>query len=337
MYSTYWVLTAVWAELAASAKAAPTIHEIALRVFIVLPPLVPLFQRLDAGDPAIMIDVPNRYRIGGVVDPGFAVEAIRFRQNVFGPLLRLRIEARIAAAVGFAGPDFSILVGARGVERRVRRRQTVFDDPLLGDIELDKQSTAAPRPIIPEGIELAARGPAVRTGVGLEDFARFGVDHDHAVAWPGAAAEIAAVVAHRAAVSLCEFLGRIILHHFTGERVDLADVLAAHAPDKAFGVERVIAAHRCVDRLGNVPMHAAELVGLGIKPPNIVSPVFRAPHDPLLVDMDPVRARQRVRIHIRHVELGHLAGFGIELADIGAPMRRVPDIALCIAADVMGG
>src|SRR5882724_3498848 len=49
-----------------------------------------LLQRLDAHDPALVVDVPDRHGIGGVVDPGFAVNAVGLGQHIFRPLLGLR-------------------------------------------------------------------------------------------------------------------------------------------------------------------------------------------------------------------------------------------------------
>src|SRR5262249_32156297 len=78
-----------------------------------------LFQRLDAYDPAVMIDVPDRHRVGGIVDPAFAVEAVGLRQHVFDPVFGLRVVAHVAAGMHLAGPDLAVLVGLRGIERRV--------------------------------------------------------------------------------------------------------------------------------------------------------------------------------------------------------------------------
>src|SRR5690348_13123816 len=61
-----------------------------------------LIPRLDPRDPAFVVDVPDGDRIGGIVDPTFAVDAVGLRQDVFGELLGLRIEAEVAAGVQLA-------------------------------------------------------------------------------------------------------------------------------------------------------------------------------------------------------------------------------------------
>src|SRR6266404_3040755 len=57
----------------------------------------PLIHRLDAHQPALVVPIPDRHRIGRIVDPGFAVDAVGLRQHVFGEAHRLRIKAQVAA------------------------------------------------------------------------------------------------------------------------------------------------------------------------------------------------------------------------------------------------
>src|SRR5215813_11714891 len=94
-------------------------------------PCMALLQRLDAYDPALVVDVPDRHRIGGVVDPGLAVDAVGLGQHVFRPLLELRVEAQIAAGMHRAGPDLAVPVDVGAVERGVGDRQAIFEDALL--------------------------------------------------------------------------------------------------------------------------------------------------------------------------------------------------------------
>ena len=68
-----------------------------------------------------------------------------------------------------------------------------------------------------------------------------------------------------------------------------------------------------------------------------MAPVFRAPDHVVVVDLDPMRAGQHARALARNLELLDGAGLRIEPADIGAAMRAVPDVALRIGHDVMGG
>src|ERR1043165_9144412 len=48
-------------------------------------------QRLDAHENPVVVHVPDRHRIGGVVDPGAPVVRDRLGQDVFGPAVGLGI------------------------------------------------------------------------------------------------------------------------------------------------------------------------------------------------------------------------------------------------------
>src|SRR5262249_27749353 len=199
------------------------------------------------------------------------------------------------------------------------------------------QHAAAPgATVVVDGIEPATRRTRIRARVGLEHLAGLGVDHDHAVAWPGAAAVVTAVRAHGGAVGAGEFLGRILEHGIAGLRADLADGAVARLPDVAVRVECVVAAHRRVRRLLHLPDDAPELACLRVEPPDVVRPVLRAPDDVVLVDIDPVRAGQHALGHRWNAKLLDDSGLRIEPADIGAAVRAVPEAAGRIAPDVMG-
>src|SRR5262249_52346933 len=107
-----------------------------------------LLQRLNAHDPTLVVHVPHGYRIGGIVDPGFPVDAVGLGQHVFGPLPGFRIETSVAAGVHLAGPDLAVLVDLRAVERGVGSRQAVLEDPLLAGIELHQHSAAPAGPVV---------------------------------------------------------------------------------------------------------------------------------------------------------------------------------------------
>src|SRR5262249_45892894 len=174
--------------------------------------------------------------VGGLVDPAVGVEAVGLRQHVLGPALGLRIEAHVAAGVHLAGPDLAVLVDIGGVERGIGRGQPVLDDALLLGVELHQHAAAAGAPIVAVGIELAGRRAGIGAAVGLEPLAGLGVHHHQAVARPGAAAEIAPVLAHGAAVGAGELLEHEARHVVAGERVDLGDLLLARAPEEAVGI-----------------------------------------------------------------------------------------------------
>src|SRR6185312_9403642 len=200
-------------------------------------------------------------RIGGIVDPAFAVDAVGLRQHIFGEPLSLGIEAEVAAGVHLAAPDLAVPVGLRGVHRGIRRRYREFVNAFLGHVELDQLAAATAGPVIVVQIELAARRAGIEAGVGLPDLAALGVGNDHAVARPGAAAEKAAVGADRAAIGAGEFLGDDAVHLGAGQRVDLADFAVARLPDVAVGIERIIAAHRRVERFLDLPGNPLERAG----------------------------------------------------------------------------
>src|SRR5204863_5528401 len=96
---------------------------------------------------------------------------------------------------------------ARGVERRIGRRQRIFDGAFVLDVELDQGAAAAGRPVIAGGVELAARRARIRAGVGFVHFAGLAVVDDDAVARPGTAAEVTVIPAQGAAIGGGELLG----------------------------------------------------------------------------------------------------------------------------------
>src|SRR5438309_2176085 len=78
------------------------------------------FQRLNAYHIPIMINVPNRNRIRGVVNPSPPVMGIRLRHDIFNPPFRLRIESCKAPSVQFSRPYLSILIWHGFVEGNIR-------------------------------------------------------------------------------------------------------------------------------------------------------------------------------------------------------------------------
>src|SRR5207302_10741505 len=125
---------------------------------------------------------------------------------------------------------------------------------LLLDIDFDQGAATSSRPVIAFRIELAARRARIRAGIGLVELAGLAVINHHAVPGPGTAAEIAVVPAHCAAICGREFLGLDLLQLVAVGAADPRDLALAQAPDIAFLVEGIIAAHRRIDWLLNVPM-----------------------------------------------------------------------------------
>src|SRR5258708_32983618 len=182
-----------------------------------------LVQRLNAYDPTLVVHVPDRHGIGGIINPCFAVDTVGFGQHVFRPLLGFRVEASIAPGVHFAGPDLAILVDLRAVERCIGRRQAVLENPLLARVELYQHAAATPGPIVSLRIELAARGSGIGACIGLEHFGGFGVHHHQAVTGPCAAAEISSVPAHCTSIGAGELLEDKTHHRTAGQSIDLSD------------------------------------------------------------------------------------------------------------------
>src|SRR5262249_11813 len=94
--------------------------------------------------------------------------------------------------------------------------------------------------------------------------------------------------------------------------------------------------HGRVQRLPHLPRNAGKSFGLGVEPPDAVRPVLRTPDDVVPIRIDPVRAGQHAFGHRRYMEFLDSAGEGIEPADIGAAVSRVPEVAFGIAGYVMG-
>src|SRR5262249_25101430 len=140
--------------------------------------------------------------------------------------------------------------------------------------EFDQHAAASGAPVVVVGIELSARRARVRARIRLEYLGGLGIDNHDAVARPGAAAEKAAGLADGAAIGACELPGRVARHHLAGERLDLADLLVARAPDEAVRIERHVADRRRVHLLGDLPGDALEVLGLGIEAIDVVAPVL---------------------------------------------------------------
>src|SRR3954470_12878592 len=49
-------------------------------------------QRLNAYDPTLVVHVPDRHGIGGIINPCFAVDTIGLGKHVFRPLLGFWVE-----------------------------------------------------------------------------------------------------------------------------------------------------------------------------------------------------------------------------------------------------
>jgi len=166
-----------------------------------------LFQWLNAHHPAVMVGVPDRHRIGRVVDPGLPVVTIRLRQHVLRPMLGFRIEAKVAAGMQLTGPDLAIPVDVGGC--RQKRKASA------AGIRRSASRWCRTSPARRHGRRTSSfpagrtrRAPDRNWGwwSGSKDFAGLAVRHHHAVARPGAAAKVSSVLAHRAAVGGPELL-----------------------------------------------------------------------------------------------------------------------------------
>src|SRR2546426_3510627 len=92
--------------------------------------LLSLLQWLEAHHVAIVIDVPDSHRRGGIVNPRSPVVRVRLGQHVIDPALGARIEAEEPAAVESGGPDLPLFVGPDFVESHARGWRNVLGDLL---------------------------------------------------------------------------------------------------------------------------------------------------------------------------------------------------------------
>src|SRR5262249_46991291 len=160
-----------------------------------------LFQRLNANHDAVVVDVPDRDRIGRVVDPCAPVVRDRLGQDIFGPAIGLGIEADDTARIHLAGPDLTVLVGQAFIERYACGRWRILHQLLRLGVVLHEIAAGAAEPGIAVGIEAAALGRGSwRAGLQLYRLTAFDVEERHPVLRPGAAREVATVGAELVAI-----------------------------------------------------------------------------------------------------------------------------------------
>src|SRR5712691_10796064 len=115
-----------------------------------------LFKRLEADQVAVVVHVPDRDGIRGVVDPGAAVVGIRLGHHVAGPLVSLRVEPHEVARLQAAGPDFAVFVRHGFVEGFIGNRGVVERGSARLGVELDQHAAAPAEPGIAHRIETAS-------------------------------------------------------------------------------------------------------------------------------------------------------------------------------------
>src|SRR5262249_17843302 len=150
-----------------------------------------LFQRLNANHDAVVVDVPDRDRIGRVVDPCAPVVRDRLGQDVFGPAIGLGIETHDAARIHLARPDLTVFVGQAFIERDACGRRRIFDQLLCLDVILDEIAAGTAEPGVAVRIEAAALGcRSRRAALQLYRLAAFDVEKGYPVLRPRTAREV---------------------------------------------------------------------------------------------------------------------------------------------------
>src|SRR3989441_10429679 len=89
-------------------------------------PLYLSFQRLDAHDVSVVVNVPDANRICRIIDPCSSIVRIGFGHLVFDPSLSPRIESQKAARMQRARPHFAVFVRHRLVKCDVGNRRIIF-------------------------------------------------------------------------------------------------------------------------------------------------------------------------------------------------------------------
>src|SRR2546427_13075597 len=88
-------------------------------------PLYLSFQRLDAHDVSVVVNVPDANRICRIIDPCSSIVRIGFGHLVFDPSLSPRCETQKAARMQRARPHYSVFVRHGFVDCDVATRLTI--------------------------------------------------------------------------------------------------------------------------------------------------------------------------------------------------------------------
>src|SRR5256712_9719090 len=129
-------------------------------------PLYLSFQRLDAHDVSVVVNVPDANRICRIIDPCSSIVRIGFGHLVFDPSLSPRIESQKAARMQRARPHFAVFVRHRLVKCDVGNRRIIFRDAASPRIEAGEDLASATEPPVSIPVVTSAgRGGAWGTGI----------------------------------------------------------------------------------------------------------------------------------------------------------------------------
>src|SRR5438094_2011350 len=298
-------------------------------------PLYLSFQRLDAHDVSVVVNVPDANRICRIIDPCSSIVRIGFEHLLVDPSLGPWIESQKAAPMQLARPHFAVFVGHRLVKCDVRNRRIIFRDAAGSGIQSEEHSASPTEPRVSIQVETSASGGGDgSTRVQFPHFTALGVEQSKDAGSGLAAGPVAAVGAEDVVVSAVDPLEREMLHDFAIAAVDFHDSVIFRFPHVAFRVDMKIAEPWRIDRAVGFNMELLELLRLRIEPREIMRPVFRKPNDILLVHPNPMSAGQRAW-RIGHAILLDCARSGIQLTYIRTSVCRIPNVALGVAMHVM--
>src|SRR2546425_3955165 len=109
-------------------------------------PLYLSFQRLDAHDVSVVVNVPDANRICRIIDPCSSIVRIGFGHLVFDPSLSPRIESQKATRMQRARPHFAVFVRHGFVECDVGNRRIIFRYAAGPRVESEEHSAPPPEP-----------------------------------------------------------------------------------------------------------------------------------------------------------------------------------------------
>src|SRR5437867_11593208 len=166
-------------------------------------------QRLYANDVSIVINVPDCYRVCGIVDPGPAIMRVRFGHFVFDPSLRPWIETQEAPRMKGARPHFTVFVGHCFVKCDVRDRRIILRYSPGLRIELDEHSAPAAKPCVSIQVEASASRSGNRSArIQFPHFTRLRVEQSKNSGSGLTAGPVTPVRAHGVVVSAVDPLER---------------------------------------------------------------------------------------------------------------------------------
>ena len=174
-----------------------------------------------------------------------------------------------------------------------RNRRPEFLNPLRLRVQLDEGAVRSSPPRISERIKTPALGRHhVGAAVQIQYFPCLNLQHLDGIApiSRSTASPIFSVVGDSVVVT-ARRLQRPLLQGLAGYRIEFGNPVRARIPHEAFFIKREISEARRIQRDSAFDADLFHVAGFWIQPVQLVSPVFRDPHDAVFIDLLVMRSR----------------------------------------------